>query len=201
MDPWWEALSEAQRILWGIAVFSSVVFVLQAILMLLGFGIGEGDDGSGEEVADDADSDARRRSLGEYLNFRNVVYFLMGFSWGGLTLIHAGISLSWVIFLSIVAGICVAGFGIFIMAALVRLSDPGNTATLYETIGSQAKVLIGVPGSRNGEGKVNVVVGGRLVDRNAITEEGVDIPRGATVYVHEVGPNNVLVVSTSNPLI
>ena len=61
-------------------------------------------------------------------------------------------------------------------------------------IGKSGRVYLTIPASHNGEGKVNVLLQGSYVEREAVTDEEAPIPTGAEVVVVGVSGQTTLVV-------
>jgi len=55
-------------------------------------------------------------------------------------------------------------------------------------------VYLTIPASRGGEGKVQVMIQGSYVERNAVTDEAEPIPTGSEIVVIGVSGNSNLVV-------
>jgi hypothetical protein len=64
-------------------------------------------------------------------------------------------------------------------------------------VGQPAVVYLGVPGGRAGTGKVHLTLQNRLVELQAVTTQGAQLPTGADVIIVDVlGPDTVEVVPT-----
>ena len=75
----------------------------------------------------------------------------------------------------------------------MRLKSDGNTDN-RNALGSAGKVYLTIPPSRSGEGKVNVMLQGTYVERNAVTDETESIPTGCEVIVVGTSGQTSLVV-------
>ena len=85
--------------------------------------------------------------------------------------------------------LCVA----FLLRAVMRLRSNG-TADNRNAVGVSGKVYLTVPASRKGEGKVNIMLQGAYVERNAVTDESDPIPTGSEIIVVGVSGETSLVV-------
>lgn len=86
----------------------------------------------------------------------------------------------------------------WLMRSMQRLAVD-KTFDIGATIGSTAKVALGIPGGREGEGKVHLVAHSRFMELNAVTTEP-PIAAGEDVYVVDTLAYDTVVVSRS-PLI
>ena len=182
MQAWWISLTGVQQFLWGLAIFFTVLFLLQIITVLLGFG--DGTDG-GDATDGDWSSDSAPST---FFTLRNAIVFFLGFSWGGLACIDAEISILW----AILVGLLMVAINLFLLRGLAGLSEAGNL-NLNNAIGKEGVVSILIPAKLTGCGKVNISLQGRLEELEAITE-GEAIPRGQPVKILRVF-NNQLVVT------
>ena len=211
---WWNSLNITEQIFYCIAVPSTLVLLIQTIMMFLGLG----DDGNadGVEITDTYDSvpedltpDAGDGVFGEdsvsepddsfgmqglrIFTLRGIVAFLVVFGWLGVVLEGAGVAL-WLNM--IISSAC--GFGImlvlaFLLRAIMRLRSDGNTDN-RNAVGTSGKVYLTVPPSRSGEGKVQIMLQGSYVERNAVTDDTSPIPTGSEIVVVGVSGQTDLVV-------
>ena len=182
MQEWWIGLTGIQQLLWGLAIPSTLIFVLQMGASLL-FGI---DDDPG---AIDSDTSL---SIFDYFTLRTAVAFFLGFSWGGLACFEAGISILWAIFI----GLFMVGLNLFLLKGLATLNESGNLI-LENAVGATATVTIRIPAKLAGCGKVTVSIQGRFEELEACTE-GKEILRGQTVTVASISDNNQFIVTPKN---
>ncbi|RKZ35194.1 MAG: hypothetical protein DRQ49_19800 [Gammaproteobacteria bacterium] len=179
MQEWWISLTGVQQLLWGLAIPFTLLFMLQMVVALF---IGA-DDGDGGDH--DGSGDASM-----FFTLRNAIVFFLGFSWGGLACVEAGISIVW----AILIGLFMVALNLLLLKGLATLNESGNI-DLENTVGKEAIVSISIPGKFGGCGKVNISFQGRLEELEAITE-GEKITRGHTVKVVRVSNNQLIV----NPL-
>lgn len=202
---WWDSLGKASQIFYCIAVPSTLVLVIQTVLMFLGF-----DDGpDGELDFDSPDTDLFDGVFGEneitdlpdvsgmeslhIFTFRGIVAFLVVFGWVGIVMQSANVKL----FITIpVATVCATVMMVavaYLFKAIMRLKSNG-AADNRNAVGAAGKVYLTIPPSRTGEGKVNVMLQGVYVERNAVTDETESIPTGAEIIVLGTSGQTSLVV-------
>lgn len=180
---WFEALGAQQQFFWICAVVTSVLFVLQVVLALIGIGDA------------DADVDVDTLDLGggfSLFTVRNVIHFFLGLGWAGVCLqplIPDPLLLSMA---AILVG-CVFVFIFFVLLRqLLRLEKSGNYS-MRDAVGTVASVYIPVPAGNAGTGKVQLSIHGSVIELNAITS-GVAIPTGTRVRVTDVVDADTLLV-------
>ncbi|MBR6741231.1 MAG: hypothetical protein IKL93_00645, partial [Clostridia bacterium] len=69
-----------------------------------------------------------------------------------------------------------------------------GTADNRNALGSAGKVYLTIPPARSGEGKINVMLQGAYVERNAVTDESESIPTGSEIIVVGTSGQTSLVV-------
>ena len=202
MNEWWTELSGTAQFLWGLALFSTVFFLLQSVMSLVAGGlVADTDADMAGEVADDGhghagDHDDGGGSLiGQYFTIRNMVAFFLGFSWGGLAFLELGLGTPVVVALALATGLVFVAVVMGIMRGLAGLRHSG-TLSLRNAVGVTGTVSISIPGGMSGEGKVSLVIQGRLIDLNAATG-GAGLHVGTPVRVTELVGNRLIVTGVT----
>lgn len=216
---WWNTLSLAAQIFYCIAVPSTLVLVIQTILMFIGMGQdadADTDVGADTDVDVDVDVDADvDADLGgdipdgdeSFLNsvdaegmdglrvftVRGIIAFLVVFGWVGVAMESAGIALWITLPVAIVSGFAIMLLLAYIFKAIMKLRSDGNTDN-RNAIGTAGRVHLTIPPSRTGEGKVHVMLQGSYVERDAVTDEETPIPTGSEIVVVRVSGSTTLVV-------
>jgi len=174
------------RVLWFIALPVSLIFVIQLILTLIGM-----DASDGADVDFEGDFDGGDMPF-QLFSFRNLINFLIGFSWGGIAFFD---KIENKFILTIVA--LIIGTGMLIMFFLIirqimKLSQD-NTMKLSSAIGETATVYLSIPGENKGKGKVHVKVNETLREVDAVTD-GETLPTGSMVKIIETINESILKV-------
>ena len=190
MAEWWDSLNGAEQVLWGLATFSTVFFLLQTAMTLVGMG---GDDMDADMDAD-FDGDADTGGMG-YFTVRNMVAFFLGLSWGALAFLEFYFPMALAILAGVLVGVGFVAASLYIMKALSNLKSDG-TISLDNAIGREATVSLTVPGERQGKGKVMVEIQGRLMELQAETE-GPAIKRNKRAFVLRVVDGSTLLIGES----
>lgn len=201
MEQWWNALTAIQKVYWGIATFSTIIFICQTITLLLGIGDdGDADSDGGMEDFDtdgdidgDGDDDYQESSTIGYFTIRNMIAFLLGFSWVGIICLKQGLSESLSIPISITAGLLFALITIGLMYALSKLKSSGNIS-LSEAVGKEAMVSIMIP--KNGQGKVKLTLNEKLIENEAVSNVNETLRKGQKVKILSVSNGTLKVQKT-----
>lgn len=219
MLAWWDSLSLISQIFACIAIPTTLVLAIQTVLMLIGLdGDGAGDiDGDGDLVLDHdigdpdagADIDMADGIFGEdvpmgdpdpsgldglrIFSVRGIIAFLVVFGWVGFVMDGAGAQLWLSLPVSAVCGIATMVLIALLLRAVMGLRNNGNINN-RNAIGTAGRVYLTVPASRSGEGKVNVLLQGSYVERDAVTDEETPLPTGSEVVVVGVSGQTTLVV-------
>lgn len=188
MSEWWDALTLWQQLFWGIAVFFSLLFLLQYIGALLGVALD-----TDSEVH--ADSDAAVDPGFTWLSLRSVVAFFTFFGWSGVVLLSRGTPLWWTVVVSFFCGMLAMAVVVYLLYVFARQTQEGNyrlSDALYQT----GEVYLPVPPARSGTGKIHIRIGQALRELNVRTD-GPALPTGSRARVLEVLPDQTLLVEAS----
>lgn len=185
MTQWWQSLSNVSQIFWGIAIAASVFQVLMFIGSLF----------SSHDL--DHSSDTHTADSGEalkLLSLRGIVAFLVGFGWTGGLFLAKGLSLLLVLLLAIAVGIVFMGVILAIMKLLMSLKADG-TLNYENAIDQTGHTYIEIPARRAGQGQVEIMIQGRLVTAQAITDHHHPITPPTEIIVTGVESGTLLIVS------
>jgi membrane protein implicated in regulation of membrane protease activity len=186
MIEFWASLGGFERILWGIAIPSSIVFIIQTIMTFMGM---DSHDGVGAEF-DGSDGDPSPFQL---FSFRNLINFMLGFSWAGISLAGSIESRALIVVLSTIGGLLLVTVVMLIFYYMSRLSQSGNINT-EDAIGKTAVVYVPISENRSRAGKVQVTVNGSTREFDALTDGG-NLKTGEPVVIKSVINGNLLLVS------
>ena len=84
-----------------------------------------------------------------------------------------------------------------IMKWLIGLQYDG-TENINEALGASGTVYIRIPPSRSGKGKINVIIQGKLTEKNAVTDEETMLSYGEEVTVVGISGEETLIVRRKN---
>ncbi|HWQ80468.1 MAG TPA: NfeD family protein [Anaerovoracaceae bacterium] len=215
MTEWWSGLDTVLRILYCIAIPSTLVLVIQTVLSLLGGFEGGGgidiSDTSGidfhggsdiSEMADAADmgggnvlSDGGNPadfSIMSMITVQGIVTFLTVMGWSSIVSIAAGTPA----FLGVLVGIALGFVAMYAAARLLhasrKLTESGNL-DLRNAIGETGRVYVPIPADGSGIGKITMQIQGRYIECDAMAFGREMLPTGEMVRVTDVR-NDVLIV-------
>ena len=172
--------------LWFIAGVTTIIFLIQAVLTFMGV---DAQDGLNADFNSDFNGGDASFQL---FSFRNLINFLLGFSWTGIafySIIHNAFLL-----LLLSCGVGVGFVGIFwlMIKQLVKLSED-NSFNIQTTVGLTGEVYSTIPGKRSGKGRVQISVQGAFHELDAITEYQT-LYSGTPVKVVRLEKQKILVV-------
>ena len=176
MKEFFANMDGTQQFYWYIAIGASVIFIIQTIMTFVGADADTGVDADFDGNLDGGDSPFQLFSL------RNLINFLLGFGWAGVSLyslIESNVLLAIIAFL---VGILFIAFFFFIMRALLKLSED-NSFKIEDTIGKTADVYLSIPAAKTGKGKVFISVRGSTHELSAITNSVDEIKNVSLVKV------------------
>ena len=211
MIDWWNSLDLMMKILWGITIAVSLIFIIQTIMTFIGasdagdFDLDTGTDGLDGHMdsAGDAADAAEGAHLGSgmpLLTFRNMVNFFLGFGWTSV-LLHEKIgSTSLLMIVSIIVGIALVFLVMYIFKWLASMQQSGNINVYKAAVDCQGKVYLTIPGERSGTGKVQITINNSVREYAALTD-GPELKTGTDIKVVDVVSSDTLLVEELNSVI
>lgn len=215
MLAWWDSLSLLSQIFACIAIPTTLVLAIQTVMMFIGLdgdGVGDtdGDLALDHDIGDiDMDTDVSDGIFGDdmplgdpdpsglgdlrILSVRGIIAFLVVFGWVGFVMDRGGAAIWLCLLVATVCGFATMLLMALLMRAVMGLRNNGNINN-RNAIGTSGRVYLTVPASRGGEGKVNVLLQGSYVEREAVTDEDTPLPTGSEVVVVGVSGQTTLVV-------
>lgn len=184
---WYSSLGTIDQVFWGCAIFSSIVFLIQLILTLIGM------DSSDVDVDYDG---ADTMDLGggmSLFTIRNFINFLLGFGWSGVVF-HPYISNVFILSLASAAIGVLFVLMFFLIRKQTKKLEANGAFNINDCTGKTADVYLRIPANRNGKGKIQISIHGSIHEIDAITD-GESIPTGHKIKVQDVIDNNMLLVS------
>ncbi len=203
MTEWWTSLDIYLKILWCIAIATSLTFILQSILTFAGFDSG-GDFDTDIDTSFDSVTDTHPDFGGDssmnLFTFRNLVNFFLGFSWTAILLHGKFATEALPLTLAVLVGSGLVAAVMFMFKWLAGMQQSGNINIYNSAVGCQGKAYLTIPGERKGTGKVQISINESVREYDAVTD-GDTIPTGASVKVVEVIDSSTLLVETLESLI
>ena len=197
---WWAELSPVMKLLWGVTLTATLIFIIQTVMTFLGADA----DGTDFDVDVDTSMDGADLSNIEggsnLYTFRNLVNFFLGFGWAAILLQSSVKSTALLIFLSVLVGAGLVAAVMFLFKWLSSMQQSGNINVYKSAVGCQGKCYLVIPGERAGEGKVQITIQGAVREYNAVTD-GDTIKTGTPIKVVEAIDANTLLVEELNSYI
>ena len=179
MQTWWGSLDPFMQTLWGIAIVASAVFIIQSIMTFVGMDSETNFDG-------DFDGDMSADGAGEstpfqLFTFRNLINFMLGFSWTAIALRASTESTSLMLVCGVVVGVLLVCVVMYLFKWMSGMQQSG-TIEPEALVGCKGSVYLTIPAGRTGEGKVQITVRSAIREYNAMTD-GDRLPNEAPIRV------------------
>lgn len=185
MMEWWEALTLLQKIFVGCAIPSSLFIILTFAFSCITLEA-EMHFGNFDLDLDDP--------FGIF-NLRGLMSFFSIGGWAGYGLTLYNLSDPIAIAGGVISGLITAKATTSLMNYLMKTNYNGNIKP-ENAIGKRGEVYLTIPANGKEQGKVNVLVQGKLVEFDAITNKGVELKTGDTIAVIDIKEGNILVVES-----
>ena len=194
MINWWNSLDIVGQIFALIAIPSTLVLLVQTILLLIGIGGAAGGiDIDGDGIPDTPGIEGNGDSGLALFSLRGIMSMAAVAGWSGLVMHEAEIPLGVTVFLAAAFGF-LAMVGIaFVMKLAMRLQQNGNLDIGY-AIGKVGTVYIPVPASMKGAGKINLTIQERFVEIDAKTAADRKLGTGESVRITATDPAGMVIV-------
>jgi hypothetical protein len=204
---WWAELSVFGQALVCAALPATVIMALQTALLLFGGAFGDdaapdSDPDAGFELdGDDFDGGEHEAGVGDdpshagqglrVFTVRGIVAFLAIGGWTGVALLRAGETAA--LLGALAAGTAALLFAALMVKWVLRLQGSGNLS-VSNALEQTATVYIPIPPERSAPGRVTMLLQGRFVELEAVTDGDTPLKTGENVRVTGVLGNNCLIV-------
>jgi membrane protein implicated in regulation of membrane protease activity len=187
LTSWFEGLETLQQVFWGCAIAGSLFFVIQAVLTLIGM------DSSDVDV-DIPDGDTLDFGGLSLFSIRNLVNFLVGFGWGGVSFYSSVSSPLLLVLIATAAGALFVLMFFFIYKQTKKLEANG-AFDIKDCEGKVADVYLRIPAAGQGRGKIQISVNGSVHEIDAMSN-GEAIGTGKKVRVVEICDGSSVIVES-----
>lgn len=191
MQIWWDQLTTLEKVLYYIAVPSTLSLLIQTVLTFIGMGV---DSDLGGDFGDPGEFDGDFELSFEIFTVRNFIAFFTFFAWGGLWAKSVPSNGDGkVIVLAFISGI----IAMFISGGLfyfMKKMTSSGTLQLKYALDKIGEVYIPIPPSKAGTGKVQIVIQGALREVEAITYSNTTLTTGTSVKVVDLLNESILIV-------
>ncbi|MBK7691689.1 MAG: NfeD family protein [Bacteroidetes bacterium] len=183
-----ENLEPLLRTFWFVAIPASLIFIIQTVMTFMGADASDGIDADFNGDLNGSDAPFQLFSL------RNLINFLMGFGWTGISFYTSISNKALLIGLALAIGILFVFFFFMIIKQVQKLAE-NNSFDITNTLHKTADVYLTIPENKKGKGKVMISINGSFHELDAMTE-GDKIQTGTVVKIVKLVDNNILIVET-----
>lgn len=183
-----QGLDPLLRIFWYVALPVSIVFIIQTIMTFMG-----GDSSDGMNADFDGDMTGVEAPF-QLFSLRNLINFLLGFSWTGVSFFTTISNKTILLLLAFVIGVLFVYMFFVIIRQMQKLAED-NSFKISNTLNKTADVYLTIPKNKTGKGKIMISIKGSFHELDAMTENG-EIPTGSVVKVVRIENSDILIVET-----
>lgn len=126
-------------------------------------------------------------------SFRGIIAFLCVLGWVGVLCARLELAMPLTILLSAASGL-LAMVLIALLFRLIYSLQADGTENIRNALGASGTVYLRIPPQRNGSGKVNLLLDGKLVEKEAVTDEEEMIAYGEQIVVVGICGGTELIV-------
>lgn len=183
-----ENLDSLLKTFWYVAIPTSIIFIIQTIMTFVGADSTDGIDA-------DFDGDlGHTEAPFQLFSLRNLINFLLGFSWTGISFYTTIQNSLFLILLSLAIGVLFVYFFFIIIKQVQKLAED-NSFKISNTLNKTAEVYIPIPEKKSGKGKIMISINGAFHELDAMTEND-RIASNSIVKVVKIDNDNILLVET-----
>jgi len=197
---WWADLSPVMKLLWGVTLTATLIFIIQTVMTFLGADADSTDFDMDVDTSMDGSDLSNIDSGANLYTFRNFVNFFLGFGWTAIILQPSVKSTALLVIIAVLVGIALVALVMYMFKWLYSMQQSGNINVYKSAVGCQGKCYLRIPAERGGEGKVQITIQGAVREYNAVTD-GDEIKTGTSVKVLEAIDGNTLLVEELNSYI
>ncbi len=183
-----ENLDPLLKMFWYVAIPTSLIFIIQTIMTFVGADATDGIDADFDGDFDGSDAPFQLFSL------RNLINFLLGFSWTGISFYSLIPNKFLLVLLSLAIGILFIYLFFMIIKQVQKLAED-NSFKISSTLNKTAEVYLPIPGKKSGKGKIMISINGAFHELDAMTEHD-KIASNTIVKVVKIENENILIVET-----
>lgn len=183
-----DTLDSLLKTFWFIAIPTSLIFLIQTIMTFIGV-----DSTDAFEADFDGDFHSGDTPF-EFFSLRNLINFLLGFSWTGISFYTTIQNKIFLIALSLLIGALFVYLFFIIITQIQKLAED-NSFKIENTLNKTAEVYLPIPEKKSGKGKIMISVNGTFHELSAMTEND-KISANTIVKVIKIENNNILIVET-----
>lgn len=186
MMEFFEQLDPLLKTFWWVAIPASTIFLIQTIMTFAGADASDGLEADFDGNLEGVDAPF------QLFSFRNLINFLLGFSWTGISFFHTLGNRTLLLVLAVAVG-CLFVYLFFVIIRQIQKLAEDNSFRYENTLNKTAEVYLTIPENMSGKGKVMISVNGAYHELDAMTEKE-RIVSGAVVKVVRIENKTMLIV-------
>ena len=179
---WFQGLEPAAQVFWGCAIVSSSIFLIQAILTMIGM-----DHDMDFDVGDFDGDTMDTGGAVSLFSIRSLVNFFVGFGWAGVSFYNDISSKAVLYIIAICVGLLFSYATIFLIKKMKKLEHNG-AYKIADCVGKSCDVYLRIPAAGEGKGKVQISLNGSIHEFDAVST-GEAIATGKRVKVVDLEGN------------
>ena len=148
-----ENLDPLLKTFWFVAIPTSIIFLIQTIMTFIGVDSSDGLEADFDGNLSEVDAPFQLFSL------RNLINFLLGFSWTGISFYTTISNPILLVALSVFVGVLFIYLFFMAMKKIQKLAE-NNSFNILNTLNKTAEVYLTIPENKNGKGKIMISVNG-----------------------------------------
>lgn len=181
-----ENLPPLLQTFWYVAIPTSLIFILQSIMTFVGT-----DASDGVNADFDGDFEGAETPF-QLFSLRNLINFLLGFSWSGISFFGLIKNSLILISTSVLVGVAFVGVFFVIIRQIQKLAED-NTFDIQKLINKTGEVYLSIPAKKSGKGKIQISINGAFHELDAITEHDT-LPTGSFIKVVKAIDSDLVIV-------
>ncbi len=186
---WWNALSGVQQIFWTIAIVFSILLLIQFVFTLTSSDMDAPANSTNFKIKNKGSTSREEVDTAPSIARCSIVFFTF-FGWTGIVALNAGNSPSTATLIASLVGLFVV-----LLLSYDRWQSANNQKIVLtkELLSVTGEVLLEIPPAKQGVGKVQLPIQGKLEEIEAVTNDGMPLSIGIFIRVVEVKKDQVVV--------
>lgn len=173
------------KMFWYVALPTSLIFIILTVMTFLG---ADNSDGAEADFEGDFEGDAPLQMF----SLRNLINFLLGFGWGGISFWNTFENKSLLIIVAVSIGLSFFVLFVFAMRQMMKLQED-NTIKTTDALNKTGSVYLTVAANKSGVGKIQISIKGSQREYQAVTN-GDELPSGTAIKVTQVLDDNLCLI-------
>jgi hypothetical protein len=182
---WWESLTQAKQLFYGIGIVAGLIALVLAVLGFIGM--------EHTDAVDAVDAAGVDHGGGGIFSIKPLTGFFLGFGWAGGIALDAGLSIGVSLLIAFGAGGTIMAIVVAMFRAILSMRSDG-TVQIKQAVGAIGTVYVTLPAHMAPGGQVVVNFGGRQETLAAISGADQPIASGEKVSVVSIIDSRTVLV-------